>query len=176
MDAADGEWFLRKQEDGSTFGPLTFEQLARWASSARIAPNDSISPDQVSWIKAPMLPELGMDWIVGVTSERSYGPTTLGAVGEFLRLGEINDETVVINACDGSHHRVRDIAAVLQATSEASDDEAPAAAGIAVDVHERIRELERALREERRAMAELEERHRVLEAKYREHVGAAGGV
>jgi hypothetical protein len=87
MDAIDGQWFLRKHEDGSTFGPLSVRQLAQWASSARVAPNDSVSSDQVSWIKAPMLPELAMDWIVEVTSERSYGPTTLGAVGEFLRLG-----------------------------------------------------------------------------------------
>ena len=27
-----------------------------------------------------MLPELGMDWMVEVTSERYYGPTTLGAI------------------------------------------------------------------------------------------------
>ncbi|MFN2476611.1 MAG: hypothetical protein ABR526_09775 [Chthoniobacterales bacterium] len=176
MDGGDGEWFLRKQEDGSTFGPLSLAQLARWASSARVAPNDSVSSDEIIWVKAPMLPELGMDWIVEVTSERSYGPTTLGALGEFLRLGEINEETIVINACDASRHRVRDIAAVLQSPSDTSDDEAPAAAGIAVDINERIRELERALREERRAMAELEERHRVLELKYREHVGAPAGL
>jgi hypothetical protein len=155
MDVAGGQWFLRKQEDGTTFGPLSLAQLARWASSARVAPNDSVSSDQVSWIKAPMLPDLGMDWIVELTSERSYGPTTLGAVGEFLRLGEIDEATLVINACDGSRHHIRDIAAVLQPPSELSDDEAlaagPAAVGIAVDVHKRIRELEQALREERRA-------------------------
>jgi len=28
------EWFLRKHEDGSVFGPMPFAQLARWASSA----------------------------------------------------------------------------------------------------------------------------------------------
>ncbi|MDQ6624697.1 MAG: hypothetical protein M3Y69_00955 [Verrucomicrobiota bacterium] len=174
MEPADSEWFLRKHEDGTAFGPLRFAQLARWASSAQVAPNDSISSDQVSWIKAPMLPELGMDWIVEVTSERSYGPTTLGAVGEFLRLGEVGEATVVINACDGSRHQIRDIAAVLQSPVEPPDEIAtagPAAVGIAVDVPERIRELERALREERRAMSELEERHRLLEAKYREQIG-----
>ena len=179
MDAAEGQWFLRKHEDGSTFGPLTFAQLARWASSAQVAPNDSISADQRSWIKAPMLPELGMDWIVEVTTERYYGPTTLGAVGEFLRLGEISEATFLINACDGSRRQVREIAAVLQAPSEIEADgstSSPSAIGIDVDVHERIRELEQALREERRAMAELEDRHRDLEAKYREQVGAPAGV
>jgi hypothetical protein len=65
---------------------------------------------------------------------------------------------------------------VLQPPSEESRDEAPATVGIAVDVHERIHELERALREERRAIAELEDHYRVLEAKYREHVGATVDV
>jgi len=39
MDATAAQlWFLRKHEDGSIFGPLGFEQLARWASSAQVAP------------------------------------------------------------------------------------------------------------------------------------------
>src|SRR4051812_30590370 len=98
-------WFLRKHEDGALFGPLSFEQLERWASSAQIAPHDSVSMDEVTWMKAPMLPQLGMDWLVEVTSERYYGPTTLGAIQEFVRLGEINGETFVINSCDGSRRR-----------------------------------------------------------------------
>ncbi len=178
MEAPTGqEWFLRKHEDGNLFGPLTFEQLARWASSAQVAPNDSLSTDQTKWIKAPMLPELAMDWIVEVTSERYYGPTTLGAISEFIRLEEINDDTFVINACDGKRQQIRDIAPLLEADSVASgrvnEDEiamgrGPAARGIALGVQDRIRELHDALRDERRALAEAEERYRALEAKYLE--------
>ncbi len=180
MEAPTGQhWFLRKHEDGNLFGPLTFEQLARWASSAQVAPNDSLSTDQTKWIKAPMLPELAMDWIVEVTSERFYGPTTLGAISEFIRLEEINDDTFVINACDGKRQQIRDIAPLLEADSAASDpvneDEiaiatgrGPAARGIAVGVQDRIRELQDALRDERRALAEAEDRYRALEAKYLE--------
>ncbi len=181
MEAPTGQrWFLRKYEDGQLFGPLTFEQLARWASSAQVAPNDSLSTDETNWIKAPMLPELGMDWIVEVTSERYYGPTTLGSISDFMRLEEINDDTFVINACDGKRQQIRDIAPLLEADSMATDtveDEeetaietgrGPAARGIAVGVQDRIRELQDALREERRALAEAEERYRALEAKYLE--------
>ncbi len=101
MDAPVAQsWFLRKNEDGHIFGPLSFEQLARWASSAQVAPQDVLSSDQVTWIKAPMLQELGMDWLVELTSERYYGPTTLGAVQEFMRLGEINEQTFLINSCE----------------------------------------------------------------------------
>src|SRR3712207_5576164 len=103
---ADQTWFLRKHEDGTIFGPLTFAQLARWAASAQIAPHDGVSTDQVNWMKAPMLPELAMDWIVEVTSERLYGPTTLGAIREFLQLGEITEETFVINACDATRRQI----------------------------------------------------------------------
>ena len=168
-------WFLRKQEDGNIFGPLPFDQLARWASCAQVAPNDSISSDQVNWIKAPMLPELAMDWIVEVTSERLYGPTTLGAIREFLELGEINAETFVINSRDATRKQIRELAAVLDAIhppvpneiADKADAAGPTATGMSIAVEERIRELEQALREERRALAEAEARCRELEAKLR---------
>lgn len=173
------QWFLRKHEDGNIFGPISFAQLSRWASAAQIAPHDSISTDQVTWTKAPMLPELAMDWIAEVTSERLYGPTTLGAIREFVRLGEIDEETFVINACDGSRRQVRDLAALL-AASETADEaaaaglaSAPAASGISIRLEDRIRELEQALREERRALAEAEARYRELEEKHDQLVNAA---
>lgn len=180
MQAAEGQqWFLRKHEDGSTFGPLSFAQLAQWASSAQVAPHDTISADQTNWIKAPMLPELGMDWIVEVTTERYYGPTTLGALNEFIRLQEIHDDTRVINACDGTRHHVRDLEPLLRAESISTETSAqdafeialaagPAATGMAIGVQDRIRELEQALREERRALAQTEERYRDLESRYLE--------
>lgn len=179
MDAPAGQsWFLRKHEDGSIFGPLGFEQLSHWASSAQVAPHDSVSNDQAAWIKAPMLPELAMDWIVEVTSERLYGPTTLGAIREFVRLGEIDDDTFAINSCDATRRQIRDLLpllAALPADLATSSDESksalqgPAAIGISIAVEDRIRELEEALREERRALIEAEERYRALEAKLREH-------
>lgn len=161
------EWFLRKHEDGNIFGPMPFAQLARWASSAQVAPHDVVSTDQVAWSKAPMLPELGMDWLVEVTTERFYGPTTLGAIQEFMRLGEITGETFVINSCDGSRQRVSEMPFDL--SPEASEDSTgPAASGMAIKSEDRIRDLEQALREERRALQDAEERYRALELKYRE--------
>ena len=180
MTPAEHQWFLRKHEDGTIFGPLGFEQLARWASSAQVAPHDSVSTDQVNWMKAPMLPELAMDWIVEVTSERLYGPTTLGAIREFLRLGEIAEDTFVLNACDATRRQIRDLLPELEALPEEPQPEmeteetaAPGSAGMAIAVEDRIRELEQALREERRAFAEMEERYRELEARYNELLNAA---
>jgi hypothetical protein len=157
-------WFLRKHEDGTVFGPLTFEHLARWAATAQIAPHDTVSTDQQSWTKAPMLAELGMDWLVEITSEHYYGPTTLGAILEFLRQGEVNEETFVINTCDGSRCQLREISGLL----ETARQNEPAASGISFNVHDRIRDLEESLREERRALEESEQRYAELEHRYRE--------
>lgn len=169
------EWFLRKHEDGNIFGPLPFAQLARWASSAQVAPHDVVSTDQTTWIKAPMLPELGMDWLVEVTTERYYGPTTLGAIQEFMRLGEIGNDTFVINSCDGVRKRISEMPLVLpQIVPDETPPEVvpletsaePAATGMSIDVQDRIRDLEQSLREERRALREAEERYRALELEY----------
>ena len=174
--AATQAWFLRKHEDGNIFGPLPFAQLARWASSAQVAPHDAVSTDQLTWTKAPMLPELGMDWLVEVTTERFYGPTTLGAVQEFVRLGEINAETFVINSCDGTRRKVAELALDFSAPENVEAIEVaggPAAAGMSINLEDRIRDLEQSLREERRALQEAEERYRALEMKYRELVERA---
>jgi hypothetical protein len=179
-DPASHPWFLRKHADGSVFGPISFEQLALWAASAQIAPQDTISVDQQNWVKAPMLPELGMDWIVEVTTESLYGPTTLGAVREFLRLGEIDEDTVLINACDATRHYVRDIPELHiepgtgdPTASHESAAAAPGSTAIAMGAAERIRELEQALREERRALREAETRYRELEQRHNALLDAA---
>jgi hypothetical protein len=179
MEEPSGQrWFLRKHEDGSVFGPLSFEQLAQWASAAQVAPHDAISTDQLTWSKAPMLPELGMDWLVELTSEQYYGPTTLGAIQEFIRLGEIDSETFVINSCDGTRRQLQQIPELHEALTSAYQEfgasspsgefSEPPASGISMDLQDRIRDLEQTLLEERRALEESEERYRQLEQRYNE--------
>jgi len=157
-------WFLRKHEDGTIFGPLSFERLTRWASNAQLAPHDTVSTDQQTWIKAPMLPELGMDWLVEITSEHYYGPTTLGAIQEFIRLGEINEEAFVVNSCDGTRRQISEMSDLILSARQHE----PPATGISINVRDRIRDLEQSLREERRALEESEQRYAELERKYQE--------
>lgn len=169
-------WYLRKHEDGTIFGPLSFEQLSHWASTAQIAPHDAISTDQMTWMKAPMLPQLGMDWLVEVTLERYYGPTTLGAVQEFIHLGEIDGETYIINACDGTRRQIQELpgleipvnGAIAAEDVEPALADEPAPTGISIDLQDRIRDLEQALLEERRAYEDIEDRYLELERRYRE--------
>jgi hypothetical protein len=179
MEEPSGQqWFLRKHEDGTVFGPLSFAQLAQWAAAAQVAPHDAISSDQLTWVKAPMLPELGMDWLVELTSEQYYGPTTLGAIQEFIRLGEIDGETFVINSCDGTRRQLQQLPELQETLTNVSSLPAepqdiqpssePPPSGISMDLQDRIRDLEQTLLEERRALEEAEERYRDLEQKYHE--------
>ncbi len=172
------DWFLRKHAGGETFGPLSLAQLLAWASGARVAPHDLLSQDRETWIKAPMLSDLQMDWLVELTSEQCYGPTTVGAIHEFLRLGEITPESFVINTCDGSSRRVAELAQSFPPDGEIPEHDetggvSPATTGISIKVEDRIRDLEQTLREERSALREADERYRELEERYQQLLATA---
>ena len=111
-----------------------------------------------------------MDWLVEVTSEHYYGPTTIGAIQEFIRLGDINADTFVINSCDGTRRQIREMPALFKISSPTSKSDGvttePVSAGISIRLQERIRDLEQTLREERRTLAEAEQRYAALENKY----------
>ena len=173
----EANWYLHKHADGGVFGPLPLDQLVRWAATARIAPQDLISPDEQTWMKAPMLAELGMDWLVEVTTERYYGPTTVGAIQEFVRLGEITPENFVINTCDGSRRQINEIESLFPAPDEANgaSEQTPAATGMSIKFEERIRDLERSLGEERRALRQSEARYRDLEQRYERLLAGSSG-
>ena len=125
-----------------------------------------------------MIPQLAMDWLIELTSEHYYGPTTLGALQEFIRLGEIDGETFVINMCDGTRRLIQEMPDLWgTAQSQADEDQieiqlgdpvAPTVARMSVRLQERIRDLEQTLQEERHALAESEQRYLELERKYLE--------
>jgi len=165
-------WFLMKNDDGSVFGPISFAQLRQWALDAQVSPLDKVSTDEKTWNKAPMLPELEMDYLVEVTPDQFYGPTTLGAVREFLQMGEINADTTVTNCRDGSTALVKDIPE-LQISAEDEETLQPVRASIRVNLQQRIRDLEETIMEERRAREQAEHLVQKLEAKLGEITRAA---
>jgi len=165
-------WYLMKNDDGTIFGPITFEQLHQWASDAQVSPLDKVSNDEKTWMKAPMVPELGMDYLVEVSPDQFYGPTTLGAVREFLTIGEINAETPVTNCRDGSVTMIKDIAELAVAEEEDATQQ-PVRTSIRINLQQRVRELEEALMEERRAREQAEHLVERLEAKLNEITRAA---
>jgi peptidoglycan hydrolase-like protein with peptidoglycan-binding domain len=166
--------FLMKYDDGSVFGPIPFEQLRQWAQDAQVSPLDKVSTDEQTWIKAPMVPGLEMDYLVEVTPDQYYGPTTLSAVREFLEAGEINQDTQVTNCKDGTIRVVSDIPE-LQPAKDESAGSVPVRASIRFNLQQRIRELEEALMEERRARETAETLVEKLEAKL-EHVTRAASL
>ena len=165
-------WFLMKNDDGTVFGPISLEQLRQWAVDAQVSPLDKVSTDEKSWIKAPMVPELHMDYLVEVTPDQFYGPTTIGAVREFLQMGEINGETTVTNCRDGSSKQVKDIPE-LRITPEEEEALQPVRTSIRVNLQQRIRDLEETLMEERRAREQAEHLVERLESKLAEITRAA---
>ena len=157
-------WYLMKNDDGTIFGPITFDQLQAWASDAQVSPLDKVSSDEKTWMKAPMVPELGMDYLVEVSPDQFYGPTTLGAVREFLQIGEINSDTPVTNCRNGVVQMVKEIPELV-ARDEDDAMQQPVRTSIRVNLQQRVRELEEALMDERRAREQAEHLVEKLEAK-----------
>jgi len=123
-----------------------------------------------------MLPQLGMDWLVELTSDHYYGPTTLGALQEFIRLGEIDGETLVINTRNGARCKIQEMpqlwetgqaaAGESQTEIQLGDPVGPAVARMSIALQEQVRDLEQTLEEERRALMEAERRYADLKEKY----------
>jgi len=142
-------WMLKKHGEGDIHGPVSFEKLREWADAAQINPQDSVSSDGKTWTKAPMIPDLQMDWLIEVPDNPLYGPTTSGALLEFLRMGEIEESTHIVNCCTGETLTVaeapfyRDAEPVDPATRIAElQDELRQAAATIENLRERIAELE----------------------------------
>jgi len=171
MSDDNQSWYLLKNDDGSVFGPILFAQLKAWADDAQVSPLDKVSTDQQNWTKAPMVPELGMDFLVEVSPDQFYGPTTLGAVREFVEAGEIHAETRITNCKDGSDAALKDIPGLLPRAQE--EEARPVRTSIRLNLQQRIRELEEALLEERRARETAEQMLERLEAKLNEITRAA---
>ena len=166
------KWYLQKHDDGALFGPIGFDQLKRWAVEAQISPLDKVSTDEKNWVKAPMIPELEMDYLVEVSPDQYYGPTTIGAVREFLQMGEIHADTRITNCRDGTQRSLRDYPELQLSTSE-DDTLRPVRTSIRINLQQRIRELEELLLEERRARETAEHIVEKLEAKLAEITRAA---
>jgi hypothetical protein len=151
----ESTWYLRKSHDGSQFGPIPFSQLQQWAADAQVSPLDRVSTDEKTWMKAPMVPELEMDYLIQLGEDQYYGPTTVGAIREFLNAGEITHETSLTNCKDATQLHVKDLIPVPRELNEELQNSDLSLAGtrgsIRINLQQRIRELEEALLEERRA-------------------------
>jgi hypothetical protein len=170
--AADNfeHWHLRKHDNGEVFGPVSFARILEWAGTAQIAPQDALSNDGTIWTKAPMIPELGMDWIVKLDADHYYGPTTVGALLEFLENGEINGQTVILDCCTGTELPFRESAFYPRPDAPVEDEasRSPSRGIVRLGLQKRIRELEVSLLEKRRQLDMAADTIHRLETKVRE--------
>lgn len=166
------QWYLLKNDDATVFGPIPFDQLKQWAVEAQVSPLDRVSTDQNNWSRAPMIPELEMDYLIEVSPDQHYGPTTIGAIREFLQMGEINSDTLITNCKDGTAVALKDIPE-LNIPAQDEDLTRPVRTSIRFNLQQRIRELEEALMDERRAREDAEHQLARLEMKLNEVTRAA---
>ncbi len=176
------EWYLLKVSDHSVHGPVDLGQLSGWAAEAKISPLDKVSSDnRQTWVRAPMVPELQMDWLIEMPDNYLYGPTSVGAIQEFLATGEIDEHVMVINCVEStvgrlsdqpfyqvSPHHVRSAETVFHGT-DLPEDRADAEA--AALMRQRIHALERHIMELQHDLALAEEYNASLRAQFLEAVG-----
>jgi len=175
----DENWFLRKHDNGEIFGPIRFGKIFSWARSAQVNPLDMLSTDGEKWTKAPMIAELQMDWLLEVTGNLLYGPTTAAALIEFARLGEITRTSMILNCCNGERIMLAQApffsAEALRPPIDNLRESQPAKGGIKINLQQRIRVLEAKVIEERLQLTaaadtivKLETKVRDLEEKLRD--------
>lgn len=157
MDTEHSEnWHLKKYGTGEVFGPVPFGRIVEWAGTAQVAPQDMVSDHTNIWTKAPMVPELKMDWIVKLDDDHYYGPTTIGSVLEFLENGEINGDTIILDCCSGAEMKFKEAHFFPKQEEEEEDDAAgfrtPSKGILRLGLQKRIRELEVNLLEKRRQL------------------------
>jgi hypothetical protein len=169
-------FFLKKHDDGALYGPASIDQLRDWALAAKVSPLDRVSTDnQKSWKRAPMIPELHMDWLVEVNKDFLYGPTTFGTVQEFIAAGEIDGDTTVINCREGKTAKVKDMPVFNNGPRRNANEEllrrATTEANITGTESEKLLKLERLILELRLAVNDAETRYQRLRVKYIEDTG-----
>jgi len=104
---AQPDWYLLKAENREVHGPIDLGQLRSWAAEAKISPLDKVSNDgRESWVRAPMVVELQMDWLIEMPDNYLYGPTSVGTLQEFLATGEIDEHVKVINCREGTSGQI----------------------------------------------------------------------
>lgn len=174
---SDKEWFLLKHNDKQVRGPVRLDQLKAWAVSAKIGPMDRVSNDaKASWSRAPMIPQLQMDWLVELDDNYLYGPTSIATIQEFIASGEIKDSDNIINCLDNQRMTVAECPAFSnfvareknKITSQAQEQPAPpqqpasAATDAAGSLEERLSLLEEVVAEQRAELQALKKGHQQL--------------
>ena len=122
MCAKQIDWYLRKP-DGSEYGPVTTDQLQRWAVQCRIVAGNGVSADRETWKKVEDIPELEMDWMAHRPGGGEYGPFNIAATRELSDHNVLPEDAVLIHRKTKESTTVQDV--LEGATQSTSEQEAP---------------------------------------------------
>jgi hypothetical protein len=161
-------WRVKKTGDESIYGPVDANILKEWANSAQIAPHDMIDLSDDNWRNAPDVDFLDMHWLVKLPGDDIYGPTTLGALREFIQDGLITEKTTATHVRTNQSLPIGALFAAVEfekkrALRRPPKESKKSTASLAVDMakEQRIRQLEEDLKE-------LKKEHESLTHKYRQ--------
>lgn len=82
------DWFVR-MSNGTIFGPINTVGLSHWAEDGRIMPDDEVSVDRTTWIRACDLEDLGMDTMLELPDGTFKGPYNPKAIDGLAHEGKI---------------------------------------------------------------------------------------
>lgn len=124
------ELFYVRGADDTVFGPVGMDVLVEWAADSRIDPTSVVSRDQKTWVAAPLVPELGMTWLVETEPGTFYGPFNRRVVDGLLEAGTITKEARLYELDGGrsSAERTRLEAEIAAKTKTISELESRASA------------------------------------------------
>jgi ribosomal protein L19E len=169
-------WRVKKSADGSIYGPVDANILKEWANSAQVAPQDMIDLSDDNWRSAPDVEFLDMVWLVKLPGDEIYGPTTLGALREFIQEGLISEKTTASHVKTQQALPIGALLAAVEfekkrALRRPPKESKKSTASLAVDMakDQRIRQLEEDLKELRREHETLVHKYRQLNLQMQEN-------
>jgi ribosomal protein L19E len=167
---------VKKSADGSIYGPVDANILKEWANSAQVAPQDMIDLSDDNWRSAPDVEFLDMVWLVKLPGDEIYGPTTLGALREFIQEGLISEKTTASHVKTQQALPIGALLAAVEfekkrALRRPPKESKKSTASLAVDMakDQRIRQLEEDLKELRREHETLVHKYRQLNLQMQEN-------
>jgi hypothetical protein len=88
------EWYLHK-ESGTVYRAAHLEELQQWAEEGRVEAGDLLSQDRKNWQPATDVPGLGLDYMLLLADDQTYGPLHLMGLYELLQESGVSVTTPV---------------------------------------------------------------------------------
>ncbi len=99
------QWFLRITGK-PLFGPVSTPGIVVWAEQGRILPGHEVSTDQITWVPADQVPELGIVWYIDDGAGNLRGPLNRAAAETILISGKAPPDARLVHTDKADLSRV----------------------------------------------------------------------